>query len=277
MNMIPNGHIIDVTETTFLQDVLERSKQQPVVVDFWAPWCGPCRMLSPTLERIAQEANGAFTLAKINTDENQHLAMQYGVQGIPAVKMFRDGKVVGEFVGALPEPKVREFIRQYAPNQSDLIQTAAQDLVRAQKWSEAEAAYQHALAVDPRNAQLALELSKVQLRLGKGTEACALLEAIPSDVREADLAQKLLPVAQWLCNTTAAGTQKIDRLYTEAGQLACQGKYAEALDNLIGVLRRSRSYRNGAAKQIVLGLFELLGTDDPLTRDYQRQLANVLF
>src|SRR5512135_1077243 len=154
MTMTPDDFIIDVTDTTFLNDVIERSRRQPVIVDFWAPWCGPCRMLSPTLERLTKEANGAFALAKVNSDENQRLAAQYGVQGIPAVKMFRDGKVAGEFVGALPESKVREFIRKYAPNQSDLILTAARDLAQAHRWTEAEIAYRHALAVDPNNAQI---------------------------------------------------------------------------------------------------------------------------
>ena len=277
MSIVHDDYIIDVTEATFLTDVIERSKQRPVIVDFWAPWCGPCRMLSPTLERITTEANGAFTLAKINSDENQRLAMQYGVQGIPAVKLFRDGKVIGEFVGALPEPRVREFIRKYAPNQSDLILTAAQDLAREKKWAEAEAAYRHALAVDPNSAQIALELSKALLRLGKGAEAATLLEAIPSDARDAVAAHKLLPVAYWISVTTADGTQEIDRMYAEARQLACQGKYDGAMDGLIGVLRRNRFYRNGEAKQIMLGAFELLGADDPAVRDYQRQLASVLF
>jgi putative thioredoxin len=277
MSIVPDDHIIEVTETTFLTDVIERSKQQPVIVDFWAPWCGPCRMLSPALERITKEANGAFTLAKINTDDNQHLAMQFGVQGIPAVKLFRDGQIVGEFVGALPEPKVREFIKKYAPNQSDLILTAAQDLARAKKWAEAEAAYRHALAVDPNSAQIALELSKVLLHQGKGAEAATLLEVIPSDARESEAAHKLLPVAHWMCVSTADGTQEIDRMYAEAGQLACHGNYGEAMDGLIGVLRRNRFYRNGEAKQIMLGVFELLGADDPIVREYQRQLANVLF
>src|SRR5512136_1344902 len=210
MNMTPDDTIMDVTETTFLPDVIERSRRQPVIVDFWAPWCGPCRMLSPTLEQLTKEAQGAFALAKINTDENQRLAAQYGVQGIPAVKMFRDGKVVGEFVGALPESKVREFVKKYAPDQSDLILTAAQDLARAHRWAEAETAYRHALAADPNNAQIALELSKVLLRLGKGTETVALLEAIPSEAREADAAQELLPVAHWMCPASAAGAQEID-------------------------------------------------------------------
>ena len=277
MNVAHDDPIIDVTETTFLTDVIERSKQLPVIVDFWAPWCGPCRMLSPTLERLAKEANGAFTLAKINTDENHRLAAQYGVQGIPAVKMFRDGKVVGEFVGALPEPRVRDFIKKYAPNQSDLILTAAQELAREHRWAEAETAYRHALVTDPDNAQVALELSKALLHLGKGTQAGSLLEAIPSDVREAEAAQKLLPLASWMCAAISDEAQETDRIYAAAAQLACQGKYAEAMDNLIGVLRRNRSYRDGEAKQVMLGLFELLGTDDPIVRDYQRQLANVLF
>jgi putative thioredoxin len=277
MNGIPDLTIMDADETTFQTDVIERSRRQPVVVDFWAPWCGPCRMLSPTLERLTTEADGAFALAKINTDENQRLASQYGVQGIPAVKMFRDGKVVGEFVGALPESKVREFIKKHAPNQSDLILTAAQDLARAHSWAEAETAYRHALAVDPNNAQMALELSRVLLRLGTGAEAVALLEAIPSQAREAEAAHKLLPVARWMRPTPTAEVQEIDRMYAAAGQAACEGNYAEAMDSLIGVLRRNRSYRTGEGKQVLLGLFELLGTDDPIVREHQRQLANVLF
>ena len=269
--------IIDVTETTFLTDVIERSRQQPVMVDFWAPWCGPCRMLSPTLERLTQEANGAFSLAKINTDENQNLAAQYGVQGIPAVKMFRDGQVVGEFVGALPEPKVREFIQKHASSPSNLIWIAAQDLARAQRWAEAETAYRHVLAIDPNNAQIALELSKTLLHLGQGTEATSLLEAIPSEAREAEAAQKLRPVALWMDAAQSDVAQETDRMYAAAAQLACQERHAEAMDYLLDVLRRNRSYRNGAAQQVMLGIFELLGAADPIVREYQRQLANVLF
>jgi putative thioredoxin len=282
MTVMGDNTIIDATETTFLTEVIERSRQQPVIVDFWAPWCGPCRMLSPTLERLTKEANGAFTLAKINTDENQRLAAQYGVQGIPAVKMFRDGQVVGEFVGALPEPKVREFIKKYAPGPSDLILTAAQDLARAQRWAEAETAYRQARAIDPNNTQILFELSKALLHVGQGTEAVSLLEALPSGAREAEAAHKLLPAARWMGAPPSGaeesgGTEEVDQMYATAAQLACQGQYPEAMDNLLGVLRRNRSYRNGAAKQVMLGIFELLGAADPNAREYQRQLANVLF
>ena len=137
---------IHVTDAAFEKAVLK--SPVPVIVDFWAPWCGPCRMVAPALEKIASEYENKIIVAKVNTDENPEWAMKYGVQGIPAVKVFRDGKVAGEFVGALPEPKVREFIKKYAPNQSDLILTAAQDLARAKKWAEAEAAYRRTVLRD---------------------------------------------------------------------------------------------------------------------------------
>ncbi len=171
-------------------------KQQPVVVDFWAPWCGPCRMLSPILEKVTTEANGAFVLAKINSDNNQRLAQQYGVQGIPAVKLFRDGKVIAEFVGAQPEPQVREFLKKYAPAKSDLAFTAALALMDEGRWPEAETALQNVLAKSPTRDEASLALGRVRLRMGHGAEAAAALASIPNDVPESVAAEKLAPLAQ---------------------------------------------------------------------------------
>ncbi len=273
--MINNHHIIEVNEANFAQDVLERSKQQPVVVDFWAPWCGPCRMLSPVLEKITAEANGAFVLVKINSDNNQRLAQQYGVQGIPAVKLFRDGKVIAEFVGAQPEPKVREFLNRYAPTKSDLAFTAAKALADEGRLPEAETALQNILAAQPDHSEAALALGKVLLRLGRGSEAAPILSAIPTEAKESDAAEKLAVLAKFMTepNDGAAG---LDTEYQTAANLLRQQLYEEAMNSLLSVLRKNRNYRNGEAKQVLLAIFEWLG-DDPLVKHYRRQLANVLF
>jgi len=268
-------NILEVNEVNFIPDVIERSKQQPVIVDFWAPWCGPCRMLSPILEKVTTEANGAFVLAKINSDNNQRLAQQYGVQGIPAVKVFRDGKVVAEFVGAKPEPQVREFLKKYAPAKEDLAFTAALALMDEGRWPEAEAALHNIVTQSPTRDDASLALGRVRLRRGLGAEATAALASIPNDVPEAAAAEKLAPLAQLLSQTDAIG-DGFDDQYQAAADLAKQGRYAEAMDALLAILGKNRSSRNGAAKQALLAIFELLG-DDVLVKDYRRRLANILF
>src|SRR5690554_5700182 len=139
--MNASGYIIDVSEGNFEYEVLAYSQETPVVVDFWAEWCVPCRMLGPLLEKLAFEAGGDFRLARVNVDENPNLARQYGVRGIPAVKAFRDGKVVAEFTGVIPEPRVREFIRQLVPSVVDLVLAKGNSLLAQGQWSQAEEAF----------------------------------------------------------------------------------------------------------------------------------------
>ena len=267
--------IIEVNESTFVTDVIERSKRQPVIVDFWAPWCGPCRMLSPILEKVTKEANGAFVLAKINSDNNQRLAAQYGVQGIPAVKMFRDGKVVGEFVGALPEPRVREFIKQHAPAGGDLALTAAQSLFDEGRLPEAEVTVRNVLAQQPDHVEANLMLAKMLLGTGRGVEASEALSRIPTDTKEAVIAEKLQPLAR-LMAVPATTSDGLDGLFATAADLARQGRYQEVMDTLLNILRKNKTYRDGEAKNVLLACFELLrpGT---LVNEYRRKLANVLF
>jgi len=168
-----NPFMLDVNEANFEQEVLLRSHEVPVVVDFWAEWCGPCKVLGPILERLAIEGGGRFILAKINVDQNPGLAMRFGVQGIPAVKAFKQGKVEAEFVGSQPEPVVRRFIQRLVPSPAEQAAQAANSLLVTHHWKEAEEAFREALAEDERNAVAALGLMKSLLMQGRAAGGSA--------------------------------------------------------------------------------------------------------
>ena len=275
-----NSYVVEVSEATFASDVLVQSNRVPVVVDFWAPWCGPCRTLGPLLERLAAEAHGAFVLAKLNVDESPQLSATYGVQGIPAVKAFRDGKVVDEFVGAQPEARVREFLKKVAPTAADQKLVEAQSLLATRHWAEAEAAFRSVLDERPANAAAALGLLKSLLALGRGCEADELLVDFPrGDATPA--AEKLAPLARLLCEVEGADTplanDDLEAAYFQAARLLARGQFEAGMDGLLDVLRQSKRYRKGEPRQVMVALFDLLGDDDPTTREYRNELASVLF
>jgi putative thioredoxin len=232
------------------------------------------------LERVAKESQGAFRLVKVNVDENPGLAAHFGVQGIPSVKAFRNGKVVAEFVGAQPEPSVRKFIKGIAPGEMDRALEEAAGLLAARRWAEAEAAYRRAQAGTPTSPAAVLGLAKSLLAQGKGKDAEHLLKDLP-DGPEAAVAEKLKPLAHLLVEAQSIENQadagKLDTLFYRTGQLVAQGNISEAIDKLLEVLRQDKRYRQGEPRLVMLALFELLGEDDPLTREYRNKLASVLF
>lgn len=272
--------IIEVSDATFEFDVIQQSHERPVVVDFWAPWCGPCRMLGPILERLANDPTLDFVLAKINVDENPNIAMTYRVQSIPAVKAFIDGQIADEFVGVLPESKVQEFIQELIPNEADLALRAANSFLATRHWSEAEEAYRDLLLNYPNYPDANLNLAKALLAQALGCEAQELLKEClksPQILR----AELLLPLALYLCRNETTGEEfdiePIEAQYRRAAHLLQQGNLEAALDGLLDVLRQDKNYRKGEPKNVMLALFELLGEGDPLTQNYRSELASVLF
>ena len=275
-------NIIDVQEATFERDVIQKSFEKAVVVDFWAAWCGPCRMLGPTLERLAAEPDSNFILAKVDVDSNPGLSMRYGVQGIPAVKAFRDGQIVDDFVGAQPEPMVRKFIEGIAPSAAGEAVISADNLLLDRQWQEAESLFREMLELDPAGASAKLGLAKSLLGQGDGCKARFYLEDLKLLAETMDHAERLLPLAEYLCAASEIKNKNaeitvVEAQYRQAASLFSDGKFAPALDGLLEVLRHNKNYRDGQAKAVVLGVFELLGDEDPLTQVYRRELGSVLF
>ncbi len=275
------SNVIDVNEASFEQDVLLQSHDVPVVVDFWADWCGPCKTLGPILERFALEAGGSFILAKLDVDENPGLAVRYGVQGIPAVKAFVNGQVVHEFVGAQPESMVRRFIDQIIPDDLDRALQEAGSYLMAHQWEQAEKAFHAILAENDANAPAALGLLESLIMQGKGVEAERLIAEFPAGAEYAQ-ADEFRPLAGLLAEVEQddPGFDEQDPLAAEfyqAGRLIARGNLPAAMDGLIDILRQDKRYRDGLPREILLGLFAILGDEDTLTQQYREELASVLF
>ena len=278
--MTLSEYILDVSEATFETQVVLKSFEVPVVVDFWAPWCGPCRVLSPILERIAIEAGGDFVLAKVNVDENPNLSIRYGVHGIPAVKAFRNGELAAQFHGAQPERTVRKFIEQLTPSEAEQAVEQAHSLLATRHYQEAEAAYREVFEQDETNSEAALGLVESLLIQGKGSEALSILQNFPPGTAWVK-AEGYLPLASLLNEVETAAPNldlpPLDASLSQAGRLIGRGNLPAAMDGLLDVLRQEKTYRAGLPRKVLLALFSLLGDLDPLTRKYRDELASVLF
>ncbi|GAB4130459.1 thioredoxin [Thermopirellula anaerolimosa] len=280
--------IVETNAARFQADVLERSKQVPVVVDFWAPWCGPCRMLGPILEKLAREKNGAFVLAKVNTDEEPSLAAAFGVQGIPAVFAIRDGRPVDQFTGAMPESQLRAWLDGIVPAEDEMRSEAARALA-AQDPAAAEAALREILADYPQSTAARRVLAGVLFSAGRLSDAKPLLEELAERGGADEECERMLAEIrlQESAQTQGDPAELQARLAADPNDLAAalalaeieaaKHDYAGALEHALHVVAKDRGDLREPARALMLRVFNVLGNDHPLTEEYRRKLTMLLF
>lgn len=262
----------------FERDVIERSRQVPVVVDFWAPWCGPCKVLGPVLERLAAEANGRWELVKVNTEEHQDLAMAFDIRSIPAVKLFRDGDVVDEFVGALPEPEIRRWLAKAIPSPAAAQLDEARALLAAGRRAEAAKVARSALTAEPANLAARVLLAEAVL-LEAPSETATLVADIHEGNEFADRAGALRTLASLLVRGAdeSAWPASPVRPWLAAGvQALKRGDFDTALRAFIEVVGRDKAYADGVAPAACKAIFQLLGIRHPIVEQHYRAFASAL-
>lgn len=281
-----SAHVIDVTASTFEAEVLETSKRIPVIVDFWAPWCAPCRALGPVLEKLANEYGGRFRLAKVNSDENLEISQLFGVRSIPDVRAFRDGEQVDQFMGALPESQIRAFIERVVPSPSELHRLRAAALRTAGDRAAAVAALREALTLDDGNGLARMDLAEILLDLGEPDEAGRQLDQVRFDVdwesrieslRQAIAFARSGGNEQELTARVAGNPDDLDARLALAAALAARKSWGDALEQLLEVVRRNKNYRDGEARKQMVAIFTLAGDQPDVVSDYRRKLARALY
>lgn len=283
--------ILDVDGAAFAKEVIEESHRRPVVVDFWAPWCGPCRALGPILERLAEEAGGAFLLAKVNVDDNQELAATYRIQGIPAVKAFRGGEEVDGFVGVLPEAQIRGWLEGLVPGPADELVSQGSAHEAAGEATKARAAFEQALELRPREAAALVALARLEIAAGNEAAAEHHLDLLIPDDSQAFRA--LEPeIARLRLQLQAGGADGLDELEAQVkaapgdlgaklrlGQaLAVAGRHEDALALLLEIVRASPRVGEGEeARLAMLEIFNVVGPRSDLADRFRSMLATELY
>lgn len=280
--------IIDIQgEADFAERVLKESHERPVIVDFWAPWCGPCKMLGPILEQLAKESQGRWLLAKVNTDEHPTLARQYQIQGIPAVKAFFKGKLHDEFVGALPRAQIEQWLAQFLPGPEVEYLATGQQLEASGQYSEARAAYEQALEAKPMYAEALVGLARIALAEDDKEQAKRYLNQL-TYVEDEALSQEIAQLKLKLQAGDVAALESLRAQLEEhpedlslrlqfAHACAAQRRDEEAMEAYLKIIEETRSGPGEEAREALLQLFEVVGMHAELTKTYRAKLAQLLF
>jgi len=281
-------HSVDITPTNFAAEVVQASRSTPILVDFWAPWCGPCKTLMPILTKLADEFQGAFKLAKVNIDQQQQLAQQFGVRSVPTVKIVKDGQIVDEFTGAIPEAQIRALLAKYIQRESDILMQQAYDNYQAGDKTAKQTMIKIANA-EPDNLKLRLLLTNVLIEEKQYADAKDILMALPAAAQQQpevagllsrlaliDAAKDLPDMATLVTRIETnpndhQARQQLSTLYIT------QADYAAAMEQLLEIMRRDRKFDDDAGRKGLLKVFEILGGSGELVTRYRQQMARLLY
>jgi len=286
--MSDSPHISVGTQDNFVELVIEKSKSVPVLVDFWADWCAPCKNLMPILAKMADQYAGAFHLVKVNTDDQQGLAMHFGIRSLPTVKLFKDGQPVDEFMGALPEQGVKEFLDRHLKDEIEQFLEQIDGLIASGDSENAIAALGQAMEQLPGNAKVAAKLAGLKVDAGDTDGAKVLIEGLPDEARDSaeiksilakfELSEKLsdLPPEQELRTRIEQNPKDSEARDQLSAVLYASDDIEGAMQQLLEIVQRDRAYNDDSGRLQLIKLFEALGSADPLVKTYRRRLATLL-
>jgi len=286
--MSESPHVVDADGASFQSLVVDASYRQLVLVDFWAEWCAPCRALAPILEKLADSYQGRIKIVKVDTDREQEIAGQFGIRSLPTVKLFKDGVIVDEFLGAQPESTVRALLERYVSRESDDTREQAATLRGKGELERARSMLEEAHVQDPDNHRVIVDLAQVLIDSGaidRAREALGLVPAASDCESAANAARARLafaeraataPPPEELERTVEENPSDCEARYALSAHLVARSEYEAALDQLLEILRINRSFRDDAARKGILSVFELLDKDSPLIGRYRARLSSLL-
>ncbi len=286
--MSESPYIHDVTIENFQTMVIDSSARQPVLVDFWADWCNPCQQLTPVLHKLADEYKGAFMLAKVNSDEQGELAAKAGVRSLPTVKLFIDGQIVNEFMGALPESEVRKFLDQYIQSGNGSVIDEAMQAFQQGREQDALDMLNAALADDPQNAGLKIGIAKLVAHQGDFDSASSLIDTLSDEEKEQPDAKELITMIKFTKQLQEAGNPEelqqrlndnpddLDAMLKMSHHLTASGNHEAAINLLLQIMQKDRSFEDDAGRKGLIDIFDLLGSENPLVQTYRRKMFTLL-